>query len=191
LVLVGVGKSGNVATKLAATCASLGIHSFYVHATEAAHGGLGSISWRDVVLLISHSGKTEEVLDILASLKFTGCKTVAICGNDTSRLAQSVDINICYGEADPHGLAPTCSTAVAMAVGDALTVTISSMRGFSRWDFGKRHPGGALGQTVLGATFAQLTEYDQTHLLDHFTTLSAEEKLALQCDIQKIDLPPY
>ena len=152
LVFMGVGKTGHIGVKLAATFASLGTPAIFVHATEAMHGDMGMITSEDLVILISNSGETKETLAPLPSLKRIGAATVAFTGQDDSHLAQACEsvltIPVTH-EADDLGLAPTSSSTAALMVGDALACTISRLNGFTASDFALYHPGGALGQKLL------------------------------------------
>ena len=152
LVFMGVGKTGHIGVKLAATFASLGTPAIFVHATEAMHGDMGMITSEDLVILISNSGETKETLAPLPSLKRIGAATVAFTGQDDSHLAQACEsvltIPVTH-EADDLGLAPTSSSTAALMVGDALACTVSRLKGFTASDFALYHPGGALGQKLL------------------------------------------
>lgn len=151
IVFTGVGKSAHIAGKLAATFASLGISSFFVHSTESVHGDLGMIGKEDIVILISNSGNTQEVVQMLTPLKVIGCATVAMCSQENSILAQQCDEKIIYPkvqEADEWNLAPTSSTTVVLVLGDAIACTIAKKRNFQRKDFHKFHPGGSLGKML-------------------------------------------
>lgn len=152
LVVSGVGKSGHIGRKLAATFASTGTPAFFVHAAEAAHGDLGMITQDDVVLAISYSGETSELLTIVPTLKREGARLIAMTGNPQSSLAQYADVHLnCHieREACPLNLAPTTSTTNTLALGDALAVACLSAKGFSKEDFARSHPGGALGRRLL------------------------------------------
>ena len=153
VVFFGIGKSGHIGEKLAATFASTGTPSFFVHAAEARHGDFGMIESNDVVILLSHSGSTKETAAAIANLKIIGCKTVAFCHKKDSPLAKECDYAVNYPfdkEADRLGLAPTSSTTVQLVLGDAIALTLSSLKGFKREDFYKFHPGGALGASLSG-----------------------------------------
>ncbi len=155
VVVTGVGKSGHIGRKIAATLASTGTPAFFVHATEAAHGDLGMITADDVVIAISYSGRTEETLNVVPSIRQIGAKLIALTGRPDSPLAQNADVTLDIGvreEADPLGLAPTNSTTATLALGDALAIALSVDRGFTREDFGKFHPGGSLGRQLRGET---------------------------------------
>ena len=148
----GVGKSGHVARKLAATLASTGTPAFFVHPTEASHGDLGMITSDDVVIMLSNSGETDELVMLMPHLKREGAKLVALTGNEQSSLAQAADLHLdaaVDAEACPLGLAPTASTTAALALGDALALALLDARGFSAEDFARSHPGGTLGRRLL------------------------------------------
>ena len=152
VVVSGVGKSGHVARKLAATLASTGTPAFFVHPTEASHGDLGMITSDDVVIMLSNSGETDELVMLMPHLKREGAKLVALTGNEQSSLAQAADLHLdaaVDAEACPLGLAPTASTTAALALGDALALALLDARGFSAEDFARSHPGGALGRRLL------------------------------------------
>lgn len=152
VVVVGMGKSGHIAKKIAATLASTGTPAFFVHPAEASHGDLGMITPDDVVLAISNSGETAEVLAILPVLKRRDIRLIAMTGRPESTLASLSDVHICVKvaqEACPLGLAPTASTTATLAMGDALAVALLDVRGFSADDFALSHPGGSLGKRLL------------------------------------------
>ncbi|MGZ8135982.1 MAG: KpsF/GutQ family sugar-phosphate isomerase [Methylococcaceae bacterium] len=152
VVVIGMGKSGHIAGKIAATLASTGTPAFFVHPGEASHGDLGMITQQDVVLALSNSGETEEVLTILPIIKRLGVPLIAMTGNPLSTLAKfaTVSINVAVAqEACPLGLAPTSSTTAALVMGDALAVSLLDARGFTRDDFALSHPGGSLGKRLL------------------------------------------
>jgi len=152
VILVGVGKSGLIAKKIAATFASTGTPSFFVHATEASHGDLGMITQEDVVIALSNSGNTEELVAVLPAIARRGAKIVAMTGKLDSALARQADLVLDCGvekEACPLNLAPTASTTAALALGDALAVVVLKARGFSEEDFALSHPGGSLGRKLL------------------------------------------
>lgn len=153
LVFMGVGKSGHIGEKLAATFASLGIPSFYVHSTEAMHGDLGMIEPRDIAVLISNSGNTQEVVQNVEPLKRNGVTTVAFTAGADSKLANACDYKILYpkcNEADALNLAPTVSSTLALVLGDAIACELSARKKFKREDFYKFHPNGALGAMLKG-----------------------------------------
>jgi len=152
IVVSGIGKSGHVARKIASTLASTGTPAFFVHPAEASHGDLGMVSRDDVFLALSNSGETDEVLAIVPLLKRQGAKLIAMTGNPKSGLAQKADVHLYAGaekEACPLNLAPTASTTAALALGDALAVTLMHARGFTRDEFAASHPGGQLGRRLL------------------------------------------
>jgi arabinose-5-phosphate isomerase len=152
VVVTGIGKSGHVGRKLAATLASTGTPAFFVHPAEASHGDLGMISADDVVIALSNSGEVAELNALFTPLKRVGAKIIAITGNERSTLATEADIALdafVSEEACPLGLAPTASTAAAMALGDALAMALLEARGFTAEDFARSHPGGSLGRKLL------------------------------------------
>ncbi len=152
LVVIGMGKSGHIGGKLASTFASTGTPAFFVHPGEASHGDLGMITPKDLVLALSNSGETPEVLNILPMVKRMGVKLIAITGDTHSTLAKQADACVNAGvdqEACPLNLAPTTSTTAALAMGDALAVAVYTVRGFSANDFARTHPGGKLGRRLL------------------------------------------
>ena len=152
VVVSGIGKSGHIARKLAATLASTGTPAFFVHPAEASHGDLGMITPDDVVLMLSNSGETDELVLLTPHLKHQGAAIIALTGNEASSLAQSADVHLdaaVDAEACPLGLAPTASTTAALALGDALALALLDARGFSVEDFARAHPGGSLGRRLL------------------------------------------
>jgi arabinose-5-phosphate isomerase len=152
VIVVGMGKSGHIGGKIAATLASTGTPSFFVHPGEASHGDLGMITSDDVVLTLSHSGETGEVLAIVPVIKRIGAKLISMTGKPASTLAKLGDIHLCVAvsqEACPLGLAPTSSTTATLVMGDALAVALLNARGFTADDFALSHPGGSLGKRLL------------------------------------------
>jgi len=152
VVVTGMGKSGHIGNKMAATLASTGTPAFFVHPGEASHGDLGMITSKDVVISLSNSGETGEILTIVPILKRLSVPMISITGNAHSSLAREADINLDAGvekEACPLGLAPTSSTTVALVLGDALAVALLDARGFTEEDFALSHPGGSLGRRLL------------------------------------------
>lgn len=152
VVLTGMGKSGHIARKIAATMASTGTPAFFLHPAEGIHGDLGMVTADDVVVAYSNSGETAEVLNILPSLKRIGAKLIAVVGRTESTLARNADAVLNAGvakEADSLGLAPTSSTTAALALGDALAVTLMERNHFTADNFAVFHPGGALGKKLL------------------------------------------
>lgn len=151
VVLTGMGKSGLIARKIVATLNSTGTASIYLHPTDALHGDLGMVRKEDVVILISKSGNTEEISNLLPMLKRIGVKLIAMCGNENSKLAKECDVflNIrVKEEACPHDLAPTSSTTATLVMGDALAVSLLEKRNFTVEDFAMLHPGGSLGKRL-------------------------------------------
>ena len=151
IITLGVGKSGHIAQKISATLSSTGSPSYFIHATEALHGDIGVISKNDSVLILSHSGESKEIIDLIPSLKNIGCKIFSFTGPTESTIAKSTDINISTEvdkEACPLDLAPTSSTTAALALGDALAIALLESRKFSPQDFAKSHPGGKLGKKL-------------------------------------------
>ena len=151
VVFMGIGKSGHIGEKLAATFSSTGTPSFFVHGAEACHGDFGMIEKKDIVILISNSGNTKEIVQDLPFLRNIGCKTIAMTSNKESELAKGCYYRIIFPhlpEADDINLAPTVSSTLTLVLGDAIACTLSSMRGFSRKDFYRYHPGGNLGVTL-------------------------------------------
>ena len=152
VVVIGMGKSGHIGNKISATLASTGTPAFFVHPGEASHGDLGMITAGDVVLAISNSGETEEVLTILPVIKRMGAKLISMTGKPSSSLAKNSDIHLDISveeEACPLGLAPTTSTTATLVLGDALAVTLLELRGFTKEDFARSHPAGSLGKKLL------------------------------------------
>lgn len=152
VIVSGIGKSGHISSKIASTLSSTGTPAYFVHAAEAIHGDLGMITRDDVVIAISNSGTTEELLTIVPLLKREGAKLIAITGNPKSPLAMEADVHIdahVSEEACPLNLAPTASTTVALALGDALAVALLDAREFRAEDFARSHPGGRLGRRLL------------------------------------------
>ena len=152
VVVTGMGKSGHVGRKIAATLASTGTPAFFVHPGEASHGDLGMITTDDVVLALSNSGETAEVLAILPVIKRRGIALIAMTGNNNSSLAKQANVHLYAGareEACPLNLAPTSSTTCALALGDALAIALLEASGFTKEDFALSHPGGSLGKRLL------------------------------------------
>lgn len=152
IIVTGIGKSGHIASKIAATFASTGSPAFFMHPSEASHGDIGVITKRDVVVALSKSGNTEEILTILPIIKLLGIGLIAITGNPNSMLAKAADVNLDVSvtkEACPLDLAPTASTTATLAMGDALAVALLESRGFTIKDFARSHPGGIIGKRLL------------------------------------------
>lgn len=170
VIVSGVGKSGHIGRKFAATLASTGTPAYFVHAAEAAHGDLGMITANDVLIALSYSGSGEELLKIVPLVKRQGARLIAITGNPDSPLAREADVHLngaVKEEACPLNLAPTASTTASLALSDALAVALLDARGFGADDFARSHPGGALGRRLLthvsdvmrsGAAIPQVTE---------------------------------
>lgn len=175
IVVLGMGKSGHVANKIAATLASTGTPAFFVHPGEASHGDMGMITRQDVVLALSNSGETDELVVLIPLLKRLGVPLVAMTGNPASSLAESATVHLNVGvaqEACPLGLAPTSSTTAALAMGDALAVALLEARGFTQEDFARSHPGGALGRRLL------LKVRDLMHTGDEIPAVGPDTALA-------------
>ena len=152
VVVTGMGKSGHVARKIASTLASTGTPAFFMHPAEASHGDLGMITSQDVVIAISYSGESDEIMKVLPVIKRRGAKVIAITGRAQSTLATEADVHLDAGvekEACPLDLAPTASTTATLALGDALAMALLEARGFKSDDFAMHHPGGALGRRLL------------------------------------------
>ena len=174
VVVSGMGKSGHIARKIAATLASTGTPSFFVHPGEASHGDLGMITQKDVVLALSNSGETDELLTILPLIKRQGIPLIVMSGNDESSLARLADVHIdtsVPAEACPLGLAPTASTTAALVMGDALAIALLEARGFTDEDFARSHPAGSLGRQLL------LKISDVMHAGEQIPTVAPEATL--------------
>src|SRR5574344_1874626 len=152
IIITGIGKSGHIASKIAATMASTGTPAFFVHPGEACHGDLGMIEADDWIIAISHSGESSEIMTILPICKRKGIKIITITSNPNSSMAKISDIHLCTyvtEEAGPLNLAPTTSTTVTLVLGDALAIALSEKRKCTQQDFAASHPGGALGKRLL------------------------------------------
>lgn len=152
IVVTGMGKSGHIGNKIAATLASTGTPAFFMHPGEASHGDLGMITEQDLVIALSNSGEVAEIITLLPLLKRLPVPLISLTGNKTSTLAEMADINLDVGvekEACPLGLAPTSSTTASLAMGDALAIAVLEARGFTEEDFARSHPGGSLGRRLL------------------------------------------
>ncbi|WP_122579833.1 KpsF/GutQ family sugar-phosphate isomerase [Pseudomonas viridiflava] len=152
VVVVGMGKSGHIGNKIAATLASTGTTSFFVHPAEASHGDMGMITRDDIILALSNSGTTNEIVTLLPLIKRLGIRMISLTGNPESTLAKAADVNLnvqVEHEACPLNLAPTSSTTATLVMGDALAVALLEARGFTAEDFAFSHPGGALGRRLL------------------------------------------
>jgi arabinose-5-phosphate isomerase len=153
VVLTGVGKSGHVGSKIAATLASTGTPSFFMHADEALHGDSGMVTREDIIIAISNSGETRELLALYPTLKKIGCFIISITSNPSSTMARNSDLHLFIGklkEADHLGLAPTASSTATLILGDALAIALSRLKGFDKDNFALFHPGGALGKSLMG-----------------------------------------
>ena len=174
LILMGIGKSGHIAQKISATLSSTGTSSFFIHPTEAAHGDLGMISKNDSILILSNSGETKEIIEILPSLKRSTSNIFTLTNNKKSTIARAGKINLtinAHEEACPLDLAPTSSTTIALVFGDALAIALLDARGFSKDDFARSHPAGQLGKklTTLVKDLAVMNE--RAPMVDHKTSL--------------------
>ena len=175
IIVMGLGKSGHIADKIAATFASTGTPAFFIHPSEAIHGDLGMIDSEDVVLVLSNSGETEEIVSLIPVIKNMGIKIIALTGNEESKLSTEADIHVhvlVKEEACPMNLAPTASTSAALAMGDAIAVALLEKRGFTKEDFAKSHPGGSLGKQLL------LSVQDIMHKGDEIPAVYETDKLA-------------
>jgi arabinose-5-phosphate isomerase len=188
VVVTGMGKSGHIAGKIASTLASTGTPAFFVHPGEASHGDLGMITRQDVVLALSNSGETSEILTILPIIKRLGVPLIALTGNPNSTLANfaNAHINVAVEqEACPLGLAPTSSTTAALVMGDALAVSLLETKGFTRDDFALSHPGGSLGKRLLLMVSdvmhsgSQAPSVQENALVSHALLEMTEKKLGM------------
>jgi len=169
VIVTGLGKSGHIAQKIAASLTSTGTAAHFMHAAESMHGDLGVIHRDDLLLAISFSGETEEILDLLAPVKHLGAPVVAITGNAESKLAKEADVVLWLsraGEADPHNLVPTTSTTLTLALGDAITIALMEARKFTPEDFAVFHPRGMLGKR-LTLHVRDLLRGDETNPVIH------------------------
>ena len=174
LILMGIGKSGHIAQKISATLSSTGTASFFIHPTEAAHGDLGMINKKDSILILSNSGETKEIIDILPALKRSTSNIFTLTNSNQSTIAKAGKINLVISadeEACPLDLAPTSSTTIALVFGDALAIALLEARGFSKDDFAKSHPAGQLGKklTTLVQDLAVMNE--KAPMVDQATSL--------------------
>ena len=152
IIVSGMGKSGHIARKIASTMSSTGTPAYFVHPGEASHGDLGMITSKDVIIALSYSGESQELMTIVPMIKRQGAKLISMTGNPLSNLATAADVHLNAAvdkEACPMGLAPTASTTAALALGDALAVALLDAKGFSAEDFASSHPGGSLGRRLL------------------------------------------
>lgn len=192
IVVTGMGKSGHIGHKIAATFSSTGSPAFFMHPGEACHGDLGMITRQDTVLAISNSGKTHEILTLLPLLKRLEVPLIALSGDPESPLAKMADVNIdisVHHEACPLGLAPTTSTTVSLVMGDALAIALLQTRGFSAEDFARSHPGGTLGKRLLLRIDDICHRGDELPLMNEHATIRealievSEKKLGMTCVI--------
>ena len=175
LIVMGLGKSGHIADKIAATLSSTGTPSYFIHPSEAIHGDLGMIDEKDIALIFSYSGETEEIVSLIPYLKRKEIKIISFTGNPDSKLSHESDIHInvpVAEEACPMNLAPTASTTNALAVGDAFAVALLERKGFTKEDFAKSHPGGSLGKQLL------LTISDIMHTGEEIPVVYSDDTLA-------------
>ena len=191
---MGIGKSGHIAQKISATLSSTGTASFFIHPTEAAHGDLGMIDKEDSILILSNSGETKEIIEILPALKRSTPNIFTLTNNNQSTIAKAGTINLMIKadeEACPLDLAPTSSTTIALVFGDALAIALLEARGFSKDDFAKSHPAGQLGKklTTLVQDLAVMNEkvpmVDQTTSLKEALMVVTEKKLGLTLVLNK------
>ena len=175
IVVCGIGKSGHIGAKLAATLASTGSPAFFVHAAEASHGDLGMFKHNDVLVAVSYSGNSNELLTLIPGVRRLGIPIISLCGEAGSPLAQASDITLSTRverEACPLGLAPTASTTATLALGDALAIALLSARGFTEEDFARSHPGGRLGRRLLLKVHDVMFTGSQLPVCQDSTTLS-------------------
>lgn len=175
VIVTGMGKSGHIGKKIAATLASTGTPAFFVHPAEASHGDMGMITGQDIVMALSYSGTSNEILTLLPLLKRSGIKIIALTGNPLSTLAEVSEVHLNIGveiEACPLDLAPTASTTATLVMGDALAIALLEARGFTAEDFAFSHPGGALGRKLL------LRVSDIMHSGDKIPRVSADASLS-------------
>ena len=181
LIFLGIGKSGKVSEKIAATLSSLGRPSFYINAAEASHGDLGAISKKDILVIFSFSGETEELVALLPSIKNKGVKICSVTANEKSSISLSSDVHLTLDsdkEADDLNLVPTSSTTAMMMVGDAIAISLSSNDGFERSDFGKNHPGGSLGKSFIKVSEIMIEEKKLPLIGGKISILNAMEKIS-------------
>jgi len=174
VVVTGMGKSGLIGQKIAATLASTGTPAFFLHPAEGIHGDLGMVTSRDVVLALSNSGETDEIINILPTLKRMGAKIIALAGREQSTLVDNADVFLDVAverEACPLGLAPTASTTAALALGDALAVALLSKRKFTPEEFALFHPGGSLGRKLLLTVEKVMHSGEENPIIDSLKTL--------------------
>ena len=174
VILVGMGKSGHIAKKIASTLSSTGTPSFYVHPGEAGHGDLGMVNDKDVVMIISYSGESDEILTLIPTIKRLDISVISMTGDASSTIAKESDIHLDVSvdqEACPHNLTPTSSTTVALVMGDAIAITLLNARGFTPEDFAKSHPSGALGRRLLTLVSNIMKTGDEVPIVSKETSL--------------------
>lgn len=174
VIIMGMGKSGHIGNKIAATFASTGTPSFSVHPAEAGHGDLGMIEKNDIIIYISYSGTASEIIDLMPLIKRIGAKSIAITGNKNAEISTESDFWLdgsVVSEACPHNLAPTSSTTVALVIGDALAMAVLQEKGFSADDFARSHPAGALGKKLLTSVADIMQSGDNLPSISQDTTL--------------------
>ena len=194
LILMGIGKSGHIAQKISATLSSTGTSSFFIHPTEAAHGDLGMISKQDAILILSNSGETKEIIEILPALKRSTSNIFTLTNDKQSTIAKAGNINLIVSadeEACPLDLAPTSSTTIALVFGDALAIALLEARGFSKDDFAKSHPAGQLGKKLTTLVQDLAVMNDKAPMVDQATSLKnalmviTEKKLGVTLVLNK------
>lgn len=198
VVVTGIGKSGHIARKIAATLASTGSPAFFLHAAEAVHGDLGMVTEHDIIIAISYSGQSNELSTILPVIKRLGSKIIGISGNRSSDLAALSDIFLdahVEKEACPLGLAPTSSTTVSLALGDALAISCLEARNFGVSDFARSHPGGTLGRRLLTYVYDIMRKGDQlpvasiTTALTDILKIMSDKRMGMACIINDRNIP--
>lgn len=194
IIVIGIGKSGHIGKKIAATLASTGSPAFFVHPGEASHGDMGMITAQDAIIAISNSGKTEEIVTILPLIKRLGISLISLTGNANSIIAQAADVNLDVSvaqEACPLGLAPTSSTTATLVMGDALAIALLQARGFTVEDFARSHPGGSLGRRLLLKIDELIHQGSNMPVVDEHATVSealievTQKKLGMTCVTNK------
>jgi len=174
VIVSGMGKSGHIARKIAATFSSTGTPAYFVHPAEASHGDLGMITSEDVIIALSYSGESQELMTIVPAIRRQGAKLISMTGNTASSLAKVSDVHLNAAvdkEACPMGLAPTASTTAALALGDALAVTLLDAKGFGAEDFARSHPGGSLGRRLLTHVYDIMRIDEQLPMIQENATL--------------------
>jgi arabinose-5-phosphate isomerase len=186
VVVTGMGKTGIIARKIAATLASTGTTSIFLHSAEGVHGDLGMLNREDVMIAVSYSGNSDEMISMIPYIKFLKVPIIAITGNIHSRLAQHADFVIDVEipkEFEPFGLVPTCSTTVSLAIGDAIAIALLKRRNFNENDFAKYHPGGTIGKKLLLKVKDLMHVGEQNPIVDENTTL---DKIVLEMTSKKL-----